>query len=242
MSQLLNTGSMKYRRTQYDSWQPLVIAANAVPVGIAEPYISTKTYYQNNYCIYDGTLYRCKGTTTGTFDPTKWTATTVTDEFDLFDVRFVSRGDVGQPSGVASLDNAGKVPSMQLPSYVDDVIEGYYYNNKFYEESSHTTVITGETGKIYVDLTSNLSYRWSGSAYIAISNPITIDTTLSVQGAAAEAKVVGTALGNKVDKVTGKALSTNDFTNAYKSQLDSYAVATTSETTTYLGLEEVASA
>lgn len=63
----------------------------------------------------------------------------------------------------------GKVPASELPSYVDDVIEGYYYNGAFYEDSAHTTPLTGETGKIYVDLSSNISYRWSGSAYVSLS-------------------------------------------------------------------------
>lgn len=62
----------------------------------------------------------------------------------------------------------GKVPSAQLPSYVDDSIEGYYYEGVFYEDSSHTTAITGESGKIYIDLTANKSYRWTGSLYTRI--------------------------------------------------------------------------
>lgn len=67
---------------------------------------------------------------------------------------------------------AGKVPTSQLPSYVDDVIDGYYSTGVFYSDAGLTTPITGETGKIYVDLLQNRSYRWSGSVYIQISNPI----------------------------------------------------------------------
>lgn len=63
---------------------------------------------------------------------------------------------------------SGKVPASELPSYVDDSIEGYYYNGAFYEDSEHTTIITGERGKIYIDLTSNKSYRWTGSVYTRI--------------------------------------------------------------------------
>ena len=51
----------------------------------------------------------------------------------------VKRSEMGVASGVATLDNTGKVPSTQLPSYVDDVIEGYMYNGKFYAESTHET-------------------------------------------------------------------------------------------------------
>lgn len=62
----------------------------------------------------------------------------------------------------------GKVPASELPSYVDDTVEGYYYEGVFYEDSSHTTSITGESGKIYIDLTANKSYRWTGTVYVRI--------------------------------------------------------------------------
>lgn len=76
---------------------------------------------------------------------------------------------IGLAGGVASLDSTGKVPSSQLPSYVDDVIEGYYYNGQFYTDSAHTQPITPETGKIYVDLDTNKTYRWGGTTYVEIS-------------------------------------------------------------------------
>ena len=76
----------------------------------------------------------------------------------------------GQAGGVATLDENGQVPSSQLPSYVDDVIEGYYYDGGFYSDNSHAAQITGERNKIYVDLESNLSYRFSGSTYIQITS------------------------------------------------------------------------
>lgn len=55
---------------------------------------------------------------------------------------------------------AGKVPSTQLPSYVDDVLE--FANLAAFPG-------TGETGKIYVAIDTNRTYRWSGSAYIETS-------------------------------------------------------------------------
>lgn len=82
---------------------------------------------------------------------------------------YVATGLVGAANGIAQLDANGLVPSTQLPSYVDDVIEGYYYNTKFYEDSAHTTEITPATGKIYVDLSTDKTYRWGGSAYVEIS-------------------------------------------------------------------------
>ena len=85
------------------------------------------------------------------------------------DLGGISSTEKGAINGVATLGADGKVPSSQLPSYVDDVIEGYFYNSKFYEEDTHTTEITGESGKIYVDLVTNKSYRWSGTTYIEIA-------------------------------------------------------------------------
>jgi hypothetical protein len=66
----------------------------------------------------------------------------------------------GVANGVAELDGSGKVPSAQLPSYVDDVIESADFAS---------LPETGESGKIYVTLDDNKSYRWSGSTYVEIS-------------------------------------------------------------------------
>ena len=85
------------------------------------------------------------------------------------DTNFLNITQKGSANGVATLDGNGKVPSSQLPSYVDDVIEGYYYNGQFYTDSAHTQLITPETGKIYVDLDTNKTYRWGGTTYVEIS-------------------------------------------------------------------------
>ena len=89
------------------------------------------------------------------------------------------KGLKGQKNGLAELDSNGKVPSSQLPSYVDDVIEGYYYNSKFYKEESHTNEIAGESGKIYTDIKTNKTYRWSGTTYTEISASLALGTTSS---------------------------------------------------------------
>lgn len=83
--------------------------------------------------------------------------------------RALCAGAIGELDDKADLVG-GKVPESQLPSYVDDVIEGYYFENKFYEDAEHTIEITAEKGKIYVDLTADPSkcYRWSGSTYVQI--------------------------------------------------------------------------
>lgn len=82
----------------------------------------------------------------------------------------------GAANGVAELDSTGKVPSSQLPSYVDDVIEGTYVSSTTFNNTSGTAV-TGETGKIYVDTTSGKTYRWSGSAFVVISETLALGET-----------------------------------------------------------------
>lgn len=85
----------------------------------------------------------------------------------------------GSKDGVAELDSNGKVLSSQLPSYVDDVIEGYLSGGKFYKESAHTTEISGESGKIYIDLHTGKTYRWSGSTFGVISETLALGETSS---------------------------------------------------------------
>ena len=89
----------------------------------------------------------------------------------------INRSEKGANNGVATLDSNGRIPNNQLPSYVDDVIEGYYYNNKFYEESTHQTEVVPEGGKIYINIPNGHCYRWGGSTYAKISENLTIGTT-----------------------------------------------------------------
>ena len=80
----------------------------------------------------------------------------------------------GTANGVATLDENGIVPSAQLPSYVDDVIEAI---------SLGDLPATGESGKIYVTTADNLTYRWSGSTYVEISKSLALGTTSSTAAA-----------------------------------------------------------
>ena len=93
------------------------------------------------------------------------------------DIDAIPADQKGANNGVAELDATGKVPAAQLPSYVDDVIEGYYSGGKFYKEAAHTTQITGEAGKIFVDLTTNKTYRWGGTAFAEISASLALGET-----------------------------------------------------------------
>lgn len=71
---------------------------------------------------------------------------------------------IGKPNGIASLDGIGKVPSIELPSYVDDVLE---FDNR------ETLPEQGESGKIYITKDTGRQYRWNNSNYILL--PINYD-------------------------------------------------------------------
>lgn len=76
---------------------------------------------------------------------------------------------IGAANGLAELDGTGKVPSSQLPSFVDDVVE--YANLAAFP-------VTGESGKIYVALNTNITYRWAGSTYVEISPSLALGETI----------------------------------------------------------------
>lgn len=96
----------------------------------------------------------------------------------------------GVNNGLAELDSNGKVPSSQLPSYVDDVLEGVA-TGVVTNSANGTTTATGfiltneteecvpEAGKIYVDTTTNIQYRWSGSIFVTTGSNITLGETSS---------------------------------------------------------------
>lgn len=146
---------------------------------------------------------------------------------------YIPSNQKGANNGVASLGSDGKIPTSQLPSYVDDVIEGYYYNNKFYTTSAHTTEIAGETGKIYIDLATNKSYRYGGTTFVEISSSLVIGTTT---GTAYDGGL-GTALRNDFDNLEN-GLTNGNFVvkNAEKATKDGSGNAIT---TTYAAKTEV---
>lgn len=88
----------------------------------------------------------------------------------------------GIANGIASLDGDGKVPASQLPSYVDDVLEGYYVDETHFAEKyieDAPVYYTPEKGKIYVDISedteySGKTYRWSGTKYAVISETLAL--------------------------------------------------------------------
>lgn len=84
----------------------------------------------------------------------------------------------GKANGFASLDANGTVPANQLPSYVDDIIDVYatydksatgeLTNIKLYSDAAHQNAITGEAGKIYINITNGeppYQFRWTGTIF-----------------------------------------------------------------------------
>lgn len=99
----------------------------------------------------------------------------------------------GQPGGLAELDSTGKVPAAQLPSYVDDVLE-FSTKDQFPQ--------TGETGKIYVAKDTNLTYRWTGTQYLEISQSLALGETPSTAYSGDKGKVNRDALNSMPTKLT----------------------------------------
>lgn len=137
---------------------------------------------------------------------------------------YIKKTEKGIANGIATLDSSGLIPSNQLPSYVDDVVEGYYNStdNKFYKEETHTTALTGEDGKIYVDIPSNHSFRYApaSQAYIKIDDAVSTaeralkDSDGNDINATYEKKTDAvTSLAKKADKST--TLSGYGITDAY---------------------------
>lgn len=81
---------------------------------------------------------------------------------------YQSLSEKGTADGYAELDGSGRVPSSQLPSYVDDVVE---------HANLAAFPVTGEAGKIYVALDTNFTYRWSGSVYVVLSPSLALGET-----------------------------------------------------------------
>ena len=122
----------------------------------------------------------------------------------------------GTNSGVATLGADGKVPSTQLPSYVDDVIEGYYYNGQFYSDAEHLNQITPEGGKIYIDLSTNKTYRWGGSTYAPLDAGLALGETTGTayEGSKGKQNADNIAAIIAGTQAVGKATSADNATNA----------------------------
>lgn len=109
----------------------------------------------------------------------------------------------GAPGGLASLNESGIIPSAQLPSYVDDVIEVDTFSN---------LPGTGESGKIYIVQDTNLTYRWSGTAYVEISKSLALGETSSTAYPGDKGKATTDKLNRIPDKLITDTVNVNQST------------------------------
>lgn len=116
----------------------------------------------------------------------------------------VKRSEMGKAGGVATLDSGGKVPASQLPSFVDDVLE-YAGKSAF--------PATGEAGKIYVALDTNLTWRWSGSAYVEISKSLALGETASTAYAGDKGRALAEGLSATKATVSANTAARHSHTN-----------------------------
>jgi len=129
---------------------------------------------------------------------------TLTDRIDdIVAASYIPASQKGAAGGVAELDISGHVPSSQLPSYVDDVLE-YSSRSAF--------PLSGEAGKIYVAIDENMPYRWTGSTYVEIASGLALGETSSTayrgdRGKAAydHAQAHGSAFASGLYKITTNA-------------------------------------
>ena len=162
--------------------------------------------------------------------------------------------DKGIANGVASLDGSGKVPTAQLPSYVDDIFDCYatydvgttgtLSNIKLYSDAAHKNAITGEGGKEYIDITEGhpgYEFRWTGTVWAQVGgSPLIIGTitgtaydggkgtALETDVAEAKNKIADMAvdIGNKVDKKTTSGAHLYAHTGSTQNEV-SYGTAAT---------------
>lgn len=120
----------------------------------------------------------------------------------------VKRSEMGVAGGVATLDGTGKVPAAQLPVYVDDVLEGTLINATTFQLAEGQQGGVQLPNVIYVDTTTNKSYRWSGTQYVTIASDLALGETSST----AYPGDKGKAATDNINKVKSTALSHIDDT------------------------------
>ena len=156
---------------------------------------------------------------------------------------YVPTSQKGANNGVATLGSNGKIPMSQIPNGLDETIFGYRNETDglFYEDAEFTEPINPQVGIFYYDELSTNFYRWTGTAYVSFTDGSTGLVLGEVTGTAYDGGKgkenrdaitaikdgqsidsfgdVETALDDKVDKVSGKGLSTNDYDNTEKTKV-----------------------
>lgn len=137
----------------------LVNASGSTLVSLSDTGVNPGTY---NRVTIDS-----KGRVISATQVTSITQLGISDVYTKSEIDIALSSKLSTSSGVATLDESGKIPASQLPSYVDDILE-------YARDSAFPPI--GESGKIYVSLETNKTFRWTGSTYIEItSSPGTTD-------------------------------------------------------------------
>jgi hypothetical protein len=131
-------------------------------------------------------------------------ATNVGAALTELDTEKLNAAEKGAASGVCPLNASTKIDSTYLPSYVDDVEE--YANISAFP-------VTGEAGKIYVALDTNLVYRWSGSVYVEVS------PTPSATSIVGFDEAVDDRVSSLIQNSTNITWSYNDTLNTFTASL-----------------------
>lgn len=126
----------------------------------------------------------------------------------------------GAPNGLASLNESGIIPSAQLPSYVDDVIE---------VDTFDSLPDTGESGKIYIVQDTNLTYRWSGTGYVEISKSLALGETSSTAYPGDKGKATTDKLNKTSDKVVVGPTTVNPSTDKIVLKYQTHFTSTNSD-------------
>lgn len=122
------------------------------------------------------------------------TAKTARENLGIYPENYVVKSQLGaktssSATGIATLDESGKVTKSQLPGFVDDIIEGYMSGDEMYfyttknADGSYSGSVSGTAGHLYADISTNKIYRWSGSKFSVIPDAISLGTA---QGTAYE--------------------------------------------------------
>lgn len=130
----------------------------------------------------------------------------------------------GSANGIAFLDEQGVVPSAQLPSYVDDVIdvyatydksaEGVLSNIQLFSNQEKTTPITPESGKIYIDVEGNYQFRWTGTQYATVGAPTVLGEVTGTAYDGGKGKALSDTINKMSDKVVvGPTIVTSSTNN-----------------------------
>lgn len=161
---------------------------------------------------------------------------------------YVLTDTIGKANGIVPLDANRKISNEYLPSYVDDIVEGYLSpvdNTVFATDTAWLNRIPGEAGKIYVDISNNKTYRWSGTRFTLISESIALGEVTGTaydggKGAANRTDInkllgyfntsgyalraISDAAGNDIQETyTTKSYVTAALQNSIGSQLSGYA-------------------